>query len=375
MPAMLPELRGLRSVLRAHRAELALATASFAAVAGVLLALELGARLVGPGPLPAEESVDGIYDGHVYSELLGWEPRPGARFTVAGAPTTIDAFGLRGQAPPRNPRAGRTRVLLLGDSVAFGYGVADDQTFAHLLDPDGARFETVNLAVPGYGVDQSLRRYELTGRAWRPQVVVLNLCVDNDLADIMLPVFLYDGQHPKPYFSLRAGQLELHDAHLELRWTTRLGLWLSERSHLYRRLAWRRAPAGAAAGEEHWTHRRRLALQDGAAAEDLMAALLARLRSEVERDNARLVLAVHPSKSSYRGRDRWAERVTQRPALAGLQIVSLGQAYRDAGLGFGGMALDGIGHLSPLGHRLAAEALRRELERWPGPAPTQAEAR
>lgn len=364
-----PGLGGSRQSLRAHGAELALAASSFAAILALLLALELGARFVAPDPLPAEEAVDGIYDGHVYSQLLGWEPRPGARFTVAGAPTTINAFGYRGQPPPRTPRPGRTRVLLLGDSVAFGYGVADDQTFGHLLDPYARRFETVNLAVPGYGVDQSVLRYELAGAAWRPQVVVLNLCVDNDLADIMLPVFLYDGQHPKPFFSLRAGRLELHDAHLRLGRAARLGLWLRERSHLYRHLAWQRAPAGHAAAGEHWARRRRQALQDEAAAEDLMAALLARLRSDVERHHARLAVAIHPSRASYRGRDGWAARVTRRPELDGLQVISLARAYRDAGLGFGGMALDGIGHLSPQGHRLAADTLRAELERWPMPPP------
>ncbi len=365
---MLPEFRGprgLRQALRARAAELSLAAGSLVAVLALLAALESGARLWAPAPTTTQGSADGIYDGHVYSQRLGWKPRPGARFAVAGARTTIDARGFRGQPAPRHPGAAPTRLLLLGDSVAFGYGVADDQTFAYLLDPEGRSLEVANLAVPGYGVDQSLRRYELAGRTWRPQVVVLNLCIDNDLADIMLPVFLYDGRHPKPYFSLRGGQLELRDAHLQLGWRARLGLWLAERSVLYRHLA-RRPVEEPRAAEEHWTERRRKAVLDGAAAEELMAALIVRLRREVERDQARLVLVAHPSKASYRGNGDWLERVARQPGLTGLQVVSLKDAYRAAGLPYDALALDGIGHLSPQGHRLAADALLTALGSWPG---------
>ncbi len=366
---MLPEFRGpraLRQALRVRAAELSLAAGSLLAGLALLAALELGARLVAPAPTTPDGSADGIYDGHVYSERLGWKPRPGARFAVAGALTTIDARGFRGQPAPRHPGSAPTRLLVLGDSVAFGYGVGDDQTFAYLLDPDGRRFEVANLAVPGYGVDQSLRRYELAGRTWRPQVVVLNLCVHNDLADIMLPVFLYDGQHPKPYFSLKDGRLELHDEHLQVGWRARLGLWLSESSVLYRHLARSPVAEESAGPEEHWTERRRKAVLDGAAAEELMTALILRLRREVEGDQARLVLAVHPSKASYRGEVGWPERVTRQAGLAGLQVVSLGEAYHAAGLPYGALAVDGIGHLSPQGHRLAADALRAALESWPG---------
>lgn len=335
------------------------------AVLALLAVLELGARLLAPAPTTPDGSADGIYDGHVYSERLGWKPRPGARFTVAGALTTIDARGFRGQAAPADPGPARTRVLLLGDSVTFGYGVADEQTFASLLGAERGGFEVANLAVPGYGVDQSLRRYELVGRLWRPQVVVLNLCVHNDLADIMLPVFLYDGQHPKPYFTLTGGELELHDEHLQLGWLARLRLRLSERSVLYRHLARRPLAEEPAGPTEHWTERRRKAVLDGAAAEELMVALLLRLRREVESDGARLVLAFHPSKASYRGEVDWPERVARRAGLADLQVVSLAERYRAARLPFAAIALDGIGHLSPQGHRLAAHVLSAAIESWP----------
>lgn len=348
---------------RRYLPEMLLAAVSVLLCLALLAGLELAAR-ASAASAGGSSRRDGIYDGHRYSERLGWEPRPGARFVVDGAPTTINTHGYRGDARPREPGAGRERVVLVGDSVAFGYGVADDHTFAHLLDPARERFETVNLAVPGYGVDQSLLRYELSGSRWHPHVVVLNLCVDNDLADIMLPVFLYDGQHPKPRFELRNGVLELHDSQLRLNPPARLGLWLSERSHLYRRLAWGRSRDVKSGALEHWSARRRRVLEKPWPAVNLMAALVGRLRQNAERDGARLALVIHPNKAGYRGGPRWVERLTSKPALRGLQIVRLADAYREQGLTFGHVAADGIGHLSPQGHRIAARALRAALEAW-----------
>ena len=50
-----------------------------------------------------------------------------------------------------------------------------------------------------------------------PAAVVLNVCVGNDILDNALPVYLYDGATPKPYFTLEGADLRLHDEHVRLR--------------------------------------------------------------------------------------------------------------------------------------------------------------
>lgn len=346
------------------RPEWLLAGGSLLACASFLALAELGLRLADPDYLDERPAV-AIDRLHRYSERYGWELKPGAHQLDDGKPVSVNALGYRGQPLPQRPASGQQRVVMLGDSVTFGTYVSDGQTFADVLQARDNGLEIVNLAVQGYGLGQELLRLEREGLAYEPAVVVANICLANDFADIMLPVFLYDGRHPKPYFSLRGGQLELRDAHLQLGWRARLGLWLAERSVLYRHLA-RRPVEEPRAAEEHWTERRRKAVLDGAAAEELMAALIVRLRREVERDQARLVLVAHPSKASYRGNGDWLERVARQPGLTGLQVVSLKDAYRAAGLPYDALALDGIGHLSPQGHRLAADALLTALGSWPG---------
>jgi hypothetical protein len=108
----------------------------------------------------------------------------------------------------------RTRVIVLGDSVAFGLGVSDDETFAHALDARDNGIEAANLAVQGYGPGQELLVLQGEGLRNGPDVVVLAFCLANDFAEALLPVALYDGRTAKPRLRLVGERLVLEDAGL-----------------------------------------------------------------------------------------------------------------------------------------------------------------
>jgi hypothetical protein len=61
-----------------------------------------------------------------------------------------NSLGLRGAEIPASKSAGRERILVLGDSYAFGYGVGDEDTFAAVLErelnaePGGRRVVVAN---------------------------------------------------------------------------------------------------------------------------------------------------------------------------------------------------------------------------------------
>ncbi|HET8643997.1 MAG TPA: SGNH/GDSL hydrolase family protein, partial [Vicinamibacteria bacterium] len=169
---------------------------------------------------------------HVYSQTYGWSLRRGVRYEGRqGEAITVNRLGYRGREHTGAPAPGARRVVMLGDSVTFGTGVADGETFSDRLEEAGG-FEVVNLGVDGYGTDQELIRLEEEGLSYRPHDVVLNFCVRNDYFDNALPVALYDGISPKPYFTLEDGQLVRHDAHLRIGAATRAAVALQERSHL-----------------------------------------------------------------------------------------------------------------------------------------------
>jgi hypothetical protein len=108
----------------------------------------------------------------VYSAELGWETRPGYSGNVFGAARAFDGDGYltvdsRQVDDPKTPK-----VLILGDSCAFGNGVDVTRTFGEVLDRLLDGYSVINLAVPGYSSYQGvgiLRRQ--IGRI-RPAIIV-----------------------------------------------------------------------------------------------------------------------------------------------------------------------------------------------------------
>lgn len=334
-----------------------LAAGAFGLACVCLAAAEWGARRLDPGYLERVHAGD-VARVNVYSEAYGWLPRPGARIVERGAVVTVNARGQRGPEIPL-ARSTRSRLLVLGDSTAFGYGVADEATFAARVAADARGFEVVNLGVEGYGPDQSLLRFEREGRAYAPDAVVLSLCIDNDFADAGLPVFLYDGAHPKPYFSLDGAGLVLHDAHLRLGRLARIGVRLRERSQLYDRLATLAAPRPRQALAESWRERRARVEGDPARAVELLARIVARLRDSAR--PARLLVLLQPSKASYNSGSVLADALAARLGADGIETLDLARAFHARGLRFGAFAFDATGHANARGHALVAELLLARL--------------
>ena len=114
---------------------------------------------------------------------------------------------------------------MLGDSITFGTGVGDDETFSHLLDalPD---LEVLNLGVDGYGTDQELIRLEREGLAFGPQVVILNFCVRQRLLRQRAAGGALRRALPQAVLHARRRTvLARHDAHLRLSRRQRRRRW------------------------------------------------------------------------------------------------------------------------------------------------------
>lgn len=79
---------------------------------------------------------------------------------------------------PAHKPAGQTRILFLGDSCTFGYGVAHDSAFVavaeSLLKRKGSDVECINAGVPGYSLFQGYRYLVTEGLDHQPDLVVLN---------------------------------------------------------------------------------------------------------------------------------------------------------------------------------------------------------
>lgn len=81
---------------------------------------------------------------------LGWVNLPNAKTIYRGNIYTTNSHGFR--SAEIDPS--KDHILILGDSVAYGSGVNDDETVSYFLSKKLQQFQVLNLAVMGYGIDQ-----------------------------------------------------------------------------------------------------------------------------------------------------------------------------------------------------------------------------
>lgn len=133
----------------------------------------------------------------IHDADLGWRNRPGTHLLPYG---TVDEQGARAGLPPVSPEA--RRVVILGDSFAYGYGVADHETLGATLQAQtGAAVFTH--ATPGWSHEQMLRAWARDGQAWEADLVVLVLVLP-DVSRNGIPATDY----LKPWASLEGIQLK-----------------------------------------------------------------------------------------------------------------------------------------------------------------------
>jgi hypothetical protein len=302
----------------------------------------------------------------VYSQLYGWDLRPGFEGLLNDVWVTVDERGHRRDASALPPRPGRARVLLLGDSVTFGSWVRDGETFAALLD---GRYEVINLGVAGYGTAQELLKFEHDGIGYRPDVVVLNFTVANDVSDNASGLNgdeAHGCQWPAPYFTLDAqGRLVLHDEHVRLTAVQHLAQCLEDDSYLLNHLApaprWHRAVHLADPGHapsRFWE-------SPGArrAAEDVTVALIVLVQQKVRAAGARFVVVMHPDQPTFESHSSLADRLHVALVQHGVgPVVSMAEAYRHWPYTWSQISRDYQGHLTPLGHRVAATEIEAVLD-------------
>lgn len=103
-------------------------------------------------------------------------------------PIRTNSLGLRSPEIERQKPAGTTRLLVLGDSVAFGWGLRSEDTFTSQLASllatvyPNQRIEVINAGVSGYGTWQEVQWLQQTGLGLEPDVVIVQAHL-NDAAD------------------------------------------------------------------------------------------------------------------------------------------------------------------------------------------------
>jgi lysophospholipase L1-like esterase len=107
--------------------------------------------------------------------LIGHHHVPAAQATLMGVSVRINSDGFRDDEYGVE-RGDKRRIMFLGDSLTFGWGVEKEQTFEHLLEGDldaQAPTEVINLGIGNYNTTQEFNLFIEKGLKYRPDEVVL----------------------------------------------------------------------------------------------------------------------------------------------------------------------------------------------------------
>ena len=117
----------------------------------------------------------------------------------SGRPVRVvtSGAGFRGRDYPITKAPPIRRIVGLGDSLMFGWGVEQGQDYLSLLEarltgPGAGTWEAINTAVPGYNTAMEIATLEAKGLAYRPDLVVLGFCPN----DASLPNFILTRTDP-----------------------------------------------------------------------------------------------------------------------------------------------------------------------------------
>lgn len=192
--------------------------------------LEIGLRVLMTNYVPPGHDSPRIWQ---YDPTYGWVGRSNIDVLFRQA-----AFSVRVQHNDLGQRdrtlaetiPGKKRMLVLGDSFVWCYGVEIDNCFVDRLEKLHPDWDIINGGIAGTGTDQQYLYLRDKITELKPDVVLL-LVIQNDFQDNT------KSQHNnyfKPYFTLENGQLSPHHQPVPPPTLTQsMSRWITGRSYLY----------------------------------------------------------------------------------------------------------------------------------------------
>ena len=295
-----------------------------------------------------------------------------------GVPVYINNVGLRGPDITLEKPPGVFRILGVGDSITFGYGVRVEDTFLRTLEqdlnrsaPSHPRFEVINAGVPATGLEYYTHFIENEAQSMHPDLIVVCMAL-NDI-DPQLDPEPREGQVSSSFIRRVNGLLLKHSQLYDV-------LYVQTKSLLYR-LNVLHLKDNDGFGF--------LAIEPPSPAQDRARAMvnqyIGRIANFTRLNHERLAIVVFPVEPQLSERalklyaqqlhlyfgpevlvgqpQRWIE---QMGASYGIPVLDLLPALRagDNGQLFlrnRSISFDPV-HPSPAGHRLAGDAIDRFLK-------------
>lgn len=251
---------------------------------------------------------------------------------------------------------GRSQVVVMGDSVLYGWGVARAENSVSRLDDLLPGYQVVNYSVSGYSIDQYylyLRKHLPRAKA---QALVVGVYAGNDYESVGMSHW---SGHSTPVFELRDGQLSLFRPHtpgfncIDVLSGSLLfkPLWLF--------------PRFAMGLEELVCNVRTLSEPEHG---EVVARLLEAIAHVAKAQSTRLLYVLLPDRNDFDRQGWYYREKSKYDALArllkdgGYDVLWFRDSIEASGVDPRTLYLpDDAAHFNAAGHRLLADELHREL--------------
>lgn len=138
------------------------------------------------------ETIEGVpvqeTDFFQYHPIFGYSGVPNVRKQLYGKYITHNSKGFRGPEIEYQKAGGTKRLVFIGDSQTWGWGVSDSETIPYFTGKmlnekasSNITYEALNFGASGYGIGQSYLRLIIEGLRYQPDYVVLTYFAENDL--------------------------------------------------------------------------------------------------------------------------------------------------------------------------------------------------
>ena len=180
----------------------------------VFFCIEIFCRIVNIGKSIIDER-NFLYQ---YNSILGWFPKSNKEITmvdfIGKSKYTNNSLGFR-DIEHDYKEQNKDRIMFIGDSFCFGYGVNQNKVFVELLRYKLKEYELFNCGISGYSTDQEFLLLQMYFDLIKPKNVFLILCVENDFQETQQNIAY---EYYKPYFFREGKELILKGVPIPKTW-------------------------------------------------------------------------------------------------------------------------------------------------------------
>ena len=113
---------------------------------------------------------------------------PNSSYKWQGIPVEINDKGLRTPETSYKKLSNTFRILNVGDSIAMGWGVREEETYGQQLEDllnqqtdNSITYEVINAGVPGWNPANALAYLQAEGMMYEPDLILFDLTIPNDI--------------------------------------------------------------------------------------------------------------------------------------------------------------------------------------------------